>query len=153
MEDQEGRGSGGTAGSHWERRVFGNEYMTGECVVRFFFFGCCIVPFCSKKPMFCLSSKFEATTHFRPVVSDLTLAFLRGSGLYRVTPNFVRSSSHNATVDIYPFTFGHNQSCSFIAPRCDAWRGAYQCGVSDRAARGCVWDRSGLGKCTILSYG
>lgn len=124
LEDQGGLGS---SSSHWEKRVFNDEYMT-------------------------------ATSHYWPLKTNLTLALLATTGWYRVNYSVAepqsfgrhlgwcvcvcRSFLSNLSIVLTTSSLLSSRQSPFVAPRCDAWTGAYRCRHAERGAWGCSWDRT-----------
>lgn len=89
-------GSSGTAGSHWEKRLFNNECINSFSVTSSFFIA--------------QNRDMTGSASVNPVFSGLTLSLLEDSGWYRV---------NYSVAD--PLFWGRGQGCNFVAQACSTW--------------------------------
>jgi hypothetical protein len=82
-----------------------------------------------------------ATTHYAPVISNLTLLFLQETGWYKV--DLARAE---------PLLFGADGGCDFAAPRCDKWPASYICDFEHRRTQRCLWTGTERGRCELIQY-
>jgi hypothetical protein len=121
---------GAGVSSHWEKRVFGNELMTGEATD-------------------------DSSTE---VISDITLAVFEDSGWYK--PNYGGVVQEDGTVygGAEKFAWGKDQGCEFLNGKCANWPSNYFCSLppssvaSQGSFAGCSADYSSKSTCSTVDY-